>query len=904
MFWRWRRRTDEDFSAEIAAHIDLEAQRLESEGLAPDAARAAALRAFGNTTKTKERFFEGTRIMWLNDCSRDLQYAVRTLRRSRGFAAVVILTLALGMGANTAVLSLVNTFALQPLPVPEPEALVHVGKAETGGALFSYLDYRDYLQSNTTLSGLAALNKTAVALGDAPPGPADGTEPLTHRDRIFAFGLIVTANYFEVLGARTELGRTFTAEEDRMPNGNAVIVLSHSFWERRMQSDRSIVGKTIRLSGQPFTVVGIMASDFVGTEPQIPDFWAPVTMRDALVGGWHARTWSSDRDARCLGLLGRLRPGVTRQQAQADLRVIERRLAAQYPSKERKVVSIRVTDGSTFYNLEDYRPLVLPVFAAIGLVLLVACANVANLLLSRMVTRQREVSIRLAMGSSRGRLMRQLLTESVLLATIGGLVAMGLSLMAIHVVSPIILNSLPLPDGLAQTIGFNVRPDWRTFGLTMLLSLATAILFGLLPALESVKSDVNSGLKGSGSASGTCVRKGRIRDGLVVAQVAFSATLMICAGLITRNVKNLELVDTGLQTKDVYAVAVGSSSRSEKGQTAQLRRALSEHLAALSGTVSIGEAGSVPLSGGMPTIPVSLPGRSVTEGATLSRATYAFVSPGYFEVLRLRVLRGRIFSQAEANAKSAVVVVSESTARRWWPGEDPIGKRITLGMIPDASKPVDRLYLPERVVTGVVPDVRTGIVWRRDGDMIYVPVSVAAPADAYLLVRMQGGGDAKEIIHREAGKLSGHPAVSVRAINDTLEYQLSPFRALATLASVLGGLALLLASIGIFGVISYLVEQRTKEFGIRLALGAPRSNLLGLVVRSGLRLAAAGMLLGTLAGMGASQIIASVLTDVSQFDPAAFGGVAIVLMAVAFAACVTPAMRAARVDPLNSLRYD
>jgi len=818
------------------------------------------------------------------DVGRDVRYAARGLRRSPGFVAVALLTLTLGMGANTALLSLVNSLALRPLAVPDPDSVVHVGmKADGGRALFSYLDFLDYQAGNHTFSSLAAFNKAAAPIGDTAPGPDDGDSPLMNPDRIHAYGLIVSASYFELLGAHTELGRTFTADEDRVPGANPVIVLSHSFWQRRLQSDPAIVGKTIRLSGTVFTVLGIMAADFVGLAPEIPDFWAPITMRDALVVSWYARTWSTDRDARCLALAGRLGPGISREQAQADLRVIEQRLAADRPKPGNRAVltAVRVTPGSTYYNLEDYRPLVIPLFGAFGLVLLVACANVANLLLSRATARRREISVRLAIGATRGRLIRQLLTENVLLATIGGALALGVSLVIIEVVAPRVAYSLPLPNGLVDTMVFDPQPDWRVFALTLLLSTLTGIAFGLAPAVFSSHTDVNAGLRGAAITGGRRSVRLHARNLLVIAQVAVCMALLICAGLVTRNVRSLQRVDTGLRTKDVYSIAVGAATGAER----QVRMEVAARLAALPNVTSVAEVRRVPLSGGMPTVKVSVP----RQGFEPASAGFNIVSPEYFDLVQLRATRGRTFSTTET-ATASVIIISEAAAQAFWPGDDPLGKRL----IVNGS---------DREVIGVVPNVRSSIVWRNDPPMIYLPRS-DADAPLYLLVHAAGSANATETIRRTAIATAGTAEFVVRRVDDAVAFQVSPFKAVATAAGVLGGLALVMASIGIYGVISYLVAQRTREFGIRLAMGATRSDLLTMVMRSGLRLAIAGVVVGVLCGVGAAQVIAVVLTDVSRFDPVAFGGVALIFLTVAFVACVVPAHRAANVDPLRSLQSE
>ena len=899
-----RNRQEANLHAELRFHLEQRVADLRLSGLAEEEARRRARLEFGGIEQVKEDCRDARGTRWLEDLWQDLRYASRLLRRSPVFTLVAVLTLALGMGATTAILTLVNAFALRPLPVPDPGSIVHVWMETDGGErlpLFSYRDYLDYRKRNHTFAGLVASNKVAPVLGNAPPGPASHDESTLAPGYQYAFGQIVSANYFEILGATMSLGRPFSSDEDTVPGARPVVVLSYSFWRRRLQADVGIIGKTIQLSGTPFTVVGVTAPGFVGAEPQVPDFWAPIMMRDALVQGWLAHTWYSDRNAPCLTLLGRLRPGTSREAAQADLSVIGQQLATRDPSRlNRPPVRIRVTSGATFFDLSDYRPLVIPLFLAVALVLLVACANVANLLLSRAAARRREISLRLSLGSSRARLIRQLLTESVLLALLGGASALALSLWSIRAAYPVILNSLPLPAGFAATLVFNPQPDARVFALTLLLSLATGILFGLAPALATSHTEPASGLKGDSPADQP-LNRSRMRNSLVIIQVATSVVLLISAALLVRSVRRLSNIDIGLSTKNVFSVSAGLSVKRDAQRDSQLRRDLLLRLKSLPGIVAVAGARRAPLTGALPAAQVALPAAHSLANSTPQSASYNLVSPGYFAALQLPLVRGRIFTQQEAERNLAVVLVSEAAARRFWPGEEPLGKRITLG------SPGRDVFLPDREVIGVVRDARSAFVWRQDDALLYYPAAAADQDANYVLLRVAGAAHTRSIeqlVRREARLIDRNLAVSVRRVDDSLDYQMAPFRACAALAATLGGLALLMASIGLYGVISYLAGQRTREFGIRLALGATRRQLLELVLQSGMRLVLVGTAAGATAAALVSRLFASVLIDLSPLDPLAYAIVALLIAAVALGACLVPARRAARIDPIVALRYE
>jgi macrolide transport system ATP-binding/permease protein len=846
----------------------------------------------------------------------DLRYSLRMLRQRPGFTFVAIVTLALGIGVNTALFTVFEAFALKPLPLKNPESIVRLSGRNRDGAtqpLFSYAEYLDYRDRNHAMAGLAAWNKVAVTLGPRPSGANDDLAALSGDDE-YIFGQLVSGNYFELLDAEMTMGRAFLPEEDRTPDARPVVVLSYSFWQRRFDSDPDILGKTIPLDGQPFTVVGVVGRDFIGTEADAPQFWMPLMMRDQVIGegGWNYKRWLTDRDADSFALVGRLRPGVSRQQAEAEMSGIAEQLAAASPERQRKR-GIRLSRAATFIEISaELMPLVVPLLVAVGLVLLIACANVANLLLARAAARQKEIAVRLALGASRGRIVRQLLTESVVLAVLGGAVALLLTTWALAALYPVVMTQLPIPRHLAESFALNLEPDLRVFGFALLASVVAGVAAGLAPALQASRPNLSAALKDEGSTFGAHLRQSRLRNGLVVLQLAVCLSLLAGAGLLVRNLQKVGTIDTGLETANLFAVtATLQTPQPDPRREADLRRQLATRLRHLPGVESLAQVERQPLTGMPPTVAVALPGQAQDDERAL-RAGFNMVSPEYFATVGLRLTRGRGFSEQEAQAGAPVAVITEATAHRLWPNGEAIGQRIGLNLSAltstDHHEPSPESF-PQFEVIGVTRDTRSGWVWRKDESFIYVPLGGAlresGRAGQTLLVR--AASDPQRVMQAaraEAETLDPNLRVRLRRVDDSLTFQMAPFRALALLAGAVGLLALLLASIGLYGVMSFVVNQRRREIGIRVALGAPPALVVRMFVLQGLRLAAAGTALGIAGGLGISRLLAAVLIDVSPFDPLAFCAVAIFLIGVALLAVLIPARRAARVDPMIALRYE
>jgi predicted permease len=848
----------------------------------------------------------------------DLRYGLRLLRKRPGFTLVAVITLALGIGANTALFTVFEAFALKPLPLKDPESIVRLSGRNRDGAtqpLFSYADYLDYRDRNNALAGLAAWNKVAVTLGERPLGTGDDLSALA-GDYEYIFGQLVSGNYFSVLGAEMAMGRAFLPEEDHTPGAQPVVVLNHGFWQRRFDGDPNIIGKTVKLDGQPFTVVGVAGRAFIGTEPDAPQFWMPLMMRDQVIGegGWNYKRWLTERDADSFALVGRLKPGISRKQAEAEMSVIAEQLAQQSADRNRKT-RVAMSRAATFVEINaELMPLVVPLLVAVGLVLLIACANVANLLLARAATRQKEIAVRLAVGASRRRIIGQLLTESVILSALGGAVGLLLTAWTLSALYPVVMSQLPIPRHLAESFALNLEPDLRIFGFALLASFVSGMAAGLAPALQASRPNLTAALKDEGSAFGAHLSQSRLRNALIVLQLAVCLSLLIGAGLLVRNLQKVETIDTGLETANVLAVTAGfDTSQPEPQREAELRRQLAARLRNLPGVQVVSQAERQPLTGMPPSVPVALPGQAQPDDRP-SRASFNIVSPDYFETLGIRLTRGRRFTEQEAATNAPVVVITEATAHRFWPDADAIGQRIGLNISPLVRAGADQANLspanfPQFEVIGVTRDTRSGWVWRKDEAFIYVPLSAALQASGQLgqslLVRT--AGDPKRVMEAaraEAAAIDPNLRVRLRRVDDSLAYQMAPFRALALLAGVMGMLALLLASIGLYGVMSFVVNQRTREIGIRVALGAQPAMVVRLFVLQGLRLTAIGAALGLAGGIGISRLLASVLIDLSPFDPVAFGGVTIFLIGVALLAVVIPARRATKVDPMVALRYE
>jgi predicted permease len=815
----------------------------------------------------------------------DLRFAFRQLGKSPGFTLTTVLTLALGIGANTAIFSLFNALVLRPVPAKDPARIVNVYRTvanESRFGVFSYPEYVDYRDSNTVFSGLAAFTGARVTLtAGSNKGLGSGAGETLQT-------LLVSGNYFSVLGVGAASGRMFTAEEDQTANSHPVVVLSHNLWQRRFEGDPNVVGSALTLNSVSYTVVGIAPRDFEGTTPDPPDIWVPMAMQGNVRPGVNIL---EDRDSMSLQVVGRLKPGIRREQAQAEMTVLAQQFAQSNGDKSHPI-SVTLTSG-TFLNpqeFDDVLPVAVLLMAAVGLVLLIACANVANLLLARGASRQREIGIRLSLGAGRGRLVRQLLTESMLLAFAGG----AAGLVVAWWTADLLLASLHPPGGQRFSLGVNL--DFRVLSYTLLLSAMTGFACGLLPALRSSKQELAAAIRGEWSAFGQRVTKSRLRGGLVVSQVAVSLLLLVGAGLLVRALEKAQTVAPGFEMKNVYVMSADLNLHGyDPARATGFQRELTERLEAMPGVKSVGLARTAPLGSSFAITRIAVQGQVTPPGFHLPNVNFNTVSPGYFETLGIPIVRGRGFNPRDIAVEARVAVVSESLARRYWPGENPIGKRFNGG---GASA--------YREVIGVAKDVRNVYLWTGAEPFLYLPLSPGDSPDMQFFVRTEGNAASlMGIAVPEAVRtIDRSLRVSTRRLDENLALWIWPSQIGALLAGVLGFFALLLASAGIYSVIAYSVTQRTREIGIRMALGSQNSGVLRLLLREGMRLVGVGLAIGLVASIGGSRLLAKFLYGLSALDGLAFVGVSVLLAAVALLACWIPARRAIRVDPMVALRYE
>ena len=819
--------------------------------------------------------------------TQDLRYGLRQLWKSPGFTLTVVFTLALGIGANTAIFSLFNALVLRPVSAKDPASVVNVYRTvenEERFGVFSYPEYRGYREHNTVFSGLAAFTGAQVTLTGSGENSAasDSGETLQAQ--------LVSGNYFSVLGAGASAGRMFIAEEDQTPNARAVVVLSYDLWRGRFQSDPNIVGSTLKLNSIPYTVVGVAPRGFGGTVSDPPDVWVPLMMLGQVRPGANLL---EDREYMSLQLVGRLKPGKRREEAQAELTVLAQKFAQNGASAREKNhnAGVTVTAGEFLNPQEqsDVLPLAVLVMTAVGLVLLIACANVGNLLLAKGASRQKEIGIRLSLGASRGRLVRQLLTESMLLSLAAGVGGVLLALW----IADVLLASVH-PPGLHR-VALDVRPDLRVLGFTLFLSVMTGLICGLVPALRSSKQELAAAVKDEWRAFGGRVSKSRLHGALVIAQVAVSLILLVGAGLLIRALEKAQGVSPGFEMKNVLVVSTNMQLRGyDAARAREFLRELEERLAGLPGVQSTGLARTAPLGSSFAITRIAVEGREAAPGARPALVNFNTVSPGYFETLKIPIVRGRGFSAQDVAQEARVAVISEALAKRYWPGEDPIGKRFNSG---GASA--------YREVIGVAKDARNVHLWSGDEPYLYLPVTPAEFSDMQLFVRTDHNASAvMGAIADSIRTMDSSLRVSTHRLEENLALWIWPSQLGAALAATLGFFALFLAAAGIYAVMAYAVTQRTREIGIRVALGSQNSDLLKLLLGEGMVLVGIGAAIGLLAAGGGSRLLAKFLYGLSAVDGLAFAGVSVLLTVVALLACWIPARRAMRVDPMVALRHE
>jgi len=889
-----RQRKLDDFTSEIEAHIQIEIERLREQGLSEDDARTAARRSFGNVMHAEERFYESGRWLWWDHFRHDIRCALRMLRKSAGFTAIVVLTMALGIGAATAIFSVVDAALLHPLPYPQPERLVSieddlpgVGARDVGmsepewqdlqrSGIFEYVSPTWFDENNLT--------------GSSQPA----------RIRL----LIVAPNYFALLGVKPQLGRSFNPE-DHTPGLLQEVLISNGLWNRAFGGDPHILDKSVRLDTDLYQVVGVMPAGFdapgrTGEERNI-EVWAATSFYGGPMSDHPRRSGRNLPTA-----IARLKPGLTIAAAQSRLDALVASLQTQYPVDYplQSVWRVRLVPLKERV-VGNVRQSLILLFGAVGLVLLIGCVNVANLLLARASARGREMAVRQALGAARKRLMSQLLTESLLLSLIGGIFGIAILLSTKAFLLRLVPASLPRLN--------DISISWSVLIFALVASLIAGAIFGLAPALHAGRVDLMHALKEATRGSTSSGQQARTRRALVVTEFALSLVLMIAAGLLLRSFWDLLNVQLGFNPQSVMAVRTRLPYPNDPKtdiyrtpeQEAPFFREMLRRARTLPGVeeAALGDTASIPLDPSLRDLKLisegqflfALEGHDIhsDQPAVVERSS---VSPNYFHLLRIPLLRGRLFNELDTDNTPQVALINEAFARLYWPGQDSLGKRFKS----------TRAESPWITVVGIIPNARTESLAEAGVPQIYLDVyQTGAKRLAILLRGHLDTAATAELVRGQVQSVDPTlPVSGAQTLSETLSASLSERRFSMEIVALFALTALLLAGLGIYGVISYMVSERTHEIGIRVALGAQRRNILRIVVREGLALALAGVVVGFICAVMVSHLMAGLLYGVKPTDPLTFAGVAFLLIGVALLACYIPARRATRVDPLVALRHE
>ena len=898
-----KRRLEQELDEELRSHLEMLIEENLRKGMSSEEARYAARRSLGGVEQMKEVYREQRGLPVIETLVQDLRYGLRMLLKNRGFTAVAVLTLALGIGANTAIFSLINAVMLRMLPVREPERLALFAEVDTRGTResFSYPLYERFLDHQSSFTGIcAASSEGRMWMTVSAPGAGSATESVRAEK--------VSGNFFSVLGVNAVLGRILTAADDRPGDPQPVVIISHRFWQRRFGRDAAVVGRNIVLNDVPFTIVGVAPPGFFGFEVgSRPEVWLPLQMHPQVSTG-PFKTALKEPGFGWLQLMGRLQPGVSREEARAEMDLVyQRRLAesaAAHGSKwseeerrkhfARKVVLQSGATGWTELRKDFGQPLFLLMWA-VGLVLLIACANVANLLLAHAAARQKELALRLAIGAGRGRLLRQLVTESLLLAGLGGTLGTLFSVWGTEV----LLTYLPRrPDPILLQVG----PDGRVFVFTLGVSVVTGLLFGLAPALRNTRLDLTAALKEQ--TGGTSASRLKINKILVITQVALSVFLLAGAGLFVRSLQKLKSINTGFTQENLLQFGLDGGQGYDVTRLVLLYEQTLQRLESLPG-VRAASFTSIPLLTGS-----GWSDRFVPEGyAPESDEKLTFhgmrVGPRFFETMDIPLLLGRDFTardtkqdgkRAEPSAPS-VAVINQSLARRFFGTNNPLGRRFTLGS--RAQESIE--------IVGVVTDAKYRNLRDPAPPTFYLPF-FQRPNEWRVTFEVRTLRDPSSLVAALPPLLREiDPRLQVLGsytMEQMVDESLLQERILAQLAGFFSVSALLLAALGLYGVLAYGVACRTREIGIRLAVGANRGEVIGLVIKQGLKLVCVGALIGLSAALAAMRVVKSLLYETAPTDAATFVGVTLLLVLVALVACWLPARRAAKIDPMTALRYE
>ncbi|MDE3180368.1 MAG: ABC transporter permease [Acidobacteriota bacterium] len=814
-------------------------------------------------------------MRWLETLPQDLRYGLRQLRRNPGFTAVAVITLALGIGANSAIFSVVDAVLLKPLHAPNPDRVVVFN---SGPASAADIEFNMWRKETSVLEDVSGFTSGPYYLtGVSQPQKVDA--------------MLVTEDYFRLFGLHVARGRGFSPEEElgtgRLFENGHVAVLSSGFWKSAFRGDRRILGKTIFLSGNPYEIVGIMAPHVETESAQLPDVWLPFPMSP-----------NSKNQVHYFEAAGRLKPGVTLAMANAQLKLMTQAFRREYPN----TVSAKRGDTYSVQRMRDeivrkVRFSLLALMMAVSLVLLIACANAANLLLARAASRTREIAVRTALGAGRGRIIRQLLTESILLSVIGALLGLGVGFSGVRALLSLAPSTIPRigPDGS------NVTMDWRVLSFTILLALITGLIFGLIPGLSVCRTSPDAALRESTNRAGTGVLQAKARSFLVVIEVSLAFVLVIASGLFIRTLIALRSVDPGFDAHN--AVTTRTPLDPKLLKTSKVDRVVQnaiQRLDDLPGVETVGLTTLLPLGGGFIRVPVSVNGQ-VPARAAEGFARYVFVSPAYFGALRIPLLRGRFFTDDDRLDSPPVAIVNQAMARQLWRNGDAVGERIIIGK---GLGP--RLEQRPRQIVGIVGDVRENGLDRPPQPAAYVPVvqSRTASTVSWVVRTRTQSASLNTEIQNTLRQATGLPVPPLQSMADVIAQSTERQSFNMLLMLIFGASALVLAMIGLYGVMSYLVVQRTHEIGIRMALGAQKGDVLRMVIGNGIRLALIGIAIGVACALALTRFLSSLLYGVKPTDPLTFIVVALILAGVALLACYIPARRAAEVDPMAALRYE